>query len=31
MATTTDFDGIPAAIERLKCGDVVGRIAAVMD
>jgi propanol-preferring alcohol dehydrogenase len=30
-ATTTDFDGIPAAIERLKHGDVVGRIVAVMD
>lgn len=31
QATTTDFDGIPAAVERLKYGDVVGRIVAVMD
>ena len=31
QATTTDFDGIPEAIERLKHGDVVGRIVAVMD
>ncbi len=29
LATTTTFDGIPDAIERLKNGDVLGRIVAV--
>ena len=29
--TTTNFEGIPEAIERLKNGNVVGRIVAVMD
>ena len=30
-ATTTCFEGIPEAIERLRNGSVVGRIVAVMD
>lgn len=30
LATTTTFDGIPEAIERLKEGDVLGRIVGVM-
>jgi propanol-preferring alcohol dehydrogenase len=30
-ATTTTFEDIPQAIERLKDGDVLGRIVAVMD
>jgi len=29
--TTTTFEEIPQAIERLKNGDVLGRIVAVMD
>ena len=30
-ATTTTFEEIPQAIERLKNGDVLGRIVAVLD
>lgn len=30
-ATTTTFEEIPQAIERLEDGDVLGRIVAVMD
>jgi propanol-preferring alcohol dehydrogenase len=31
LASTTTFEEIPDAIERLKTGDVTGRIVAVMD
>ncbi|HVQ83680.1 MAG TPA: zinc-binding dehydrogenase, partial [Mycobacterium sp.] len=30
-ASTTTFEEIPEAIERLKGGDVIGRIVALMD
>jgi alcohol dehydrogenase, propanol-preferring len=31
QATTTTFEQMPEAIERLKHGDALGRIVAVMD